>query len=255
MHESLDEFEFQPDSTTNSRVICPCASEKLMFNVVNTLVSSFLIRSSSFLQVRSTTNKSGQGLNFGQIRPRAGKLRPLIDVRNSFLLKILRMDGMDLFKFCIHIIIAKIYVGIVKHLFSQICNGITALDCCWKLVLLNILRMVGQNLTKFCIHIIIDKIYVVIGKHHFSQICNGVTALYCWKLDLLNILRMDGQNLTKFCIHIINDKIYVGIIKRLANLQQSYGPQMSQKLVFAQYVENQLDSNKGKMSKSIYRTS
>ena len=36
MHESLDEFKFQPDTATNSRVICPCASEKLMLNVVNT---------------------------------------------------------------------------------------------------------------------------------------------------------------------------------------------------------------------------
>ena len=27
MHESLDEFKFRQDITTNSRVICPCASE------------------------------------------------------------------------------------------------------------------------------------------------------------------------------------------------------------------------------------
>ena len=48
MHESLDEFELQPDTTTNSRVICPCASEKLMYNVVNTLAPLFLIGSSSY---------------------------------------------------------------------------------------------------------------------------------------------------------------------------------------------------------------
>ena len=54
MHESLDEFKFLPDTTTNSRVICPCASEKLMYNV-NTLAPSFLIRSSSYLQVTRTT--------------------------------------------------------------------------------------------------------------------------------------------------------------------------------------------------------
>ena len=41
MHESLDELKFWPDSTTNSRVICPCASEKLMFNVVSTLAPLF----------------------------------------------------------------------------------------------------------------------------------------------------------------------------------------------------------------------
>ena len=57
MHESLDEFKFRPDTNTNSRVICPCASEKLMYNVVNTLAPSFLI-GSSFLQVTRTTIKS-----------------------------------------------------------------------------------------------------------------------------------------------------------------------------------------------------
>ena len=31
-------------------------------------------------------------------------------------------------KFCIHIIIDKIYIGIVNHCFSQICNRVTALD-------------------------------------------------------------------------------------------------------------------------------
>ena len=42
MHESLDEFQFRPDTATNSRVICPCVSEKLMYNVVNTLAPLFL---------------------------------------------------------------------------------------------------------------------------------------------------------------------------------------------------------------------
>ena len=35
MHERLDEFEFRPDTATNTRVICPCTSEKFMYNVVN----------------------------------------------------------------------------------------------------------------------------------------------------------------------------------------------------------------------------
>ena len=34
MHESLDEFKFRPDTTTNTRVICPSASNKLMYNVL-----------------------------------------------------------------------------------------------------------------------------------------------------------------------------------------------------------------------------
>ena len=78
MHESLDhEFKFGPDTTTNFRVICPCASEKLMYNVVNTLAPTFKIGSSSFFQVTQTTLKSGQSSNLRQIRPRAMELAAL----------------------------------------------------------------------------------------------------------------------------------------------------------------------------------
>ena len=42
MHQNLDEFKVWPDTTTNSRVICPCASVKLMYNVVNTLAPLFM---------------------------------------------------------------------------------------------------------------------------------------------------------------------------------------------------------------------
>ena len=69
MHESLDEFKFRPDTTTNSRVTCPCASEKFMYNVVNTLASLFFIGSSSFLQVRRPTIKSWTSSKFDQIGP------------------------------------------------------------------------------------------------------------------------------------------------------------------------------------------
>ena len=77
MHESLDELKFRPDTTTNSRVICPCASEKLMYNVVNTLALSFLIGSSSFLQVTRTTIKAWTSSNFDQIRPWTAELAAL----------------------------------------------------------------------------------------------------------------------------------------------------------------------------------
>ena len=40
MHESLDEFNFRPDTDTNTSVICLCTSEKLMYNVVTTLAPS-----------------------------------------------------------------------------------------------------------------------------------------------------------------------------------------------------------------------
>ena len=55
MRKSLDELKFRPDTTTNSRVICPCASEKLVYNVVNTLAPTISIGSTSFLQVTRTT--------------------------------------------------------------------------------------------------------------------------------------------------------------------------------------------------------
>ena len=50
MHETLDEFKFWPD-TTNSRVICPCVSEKLMHNVVNTLCLHFRSGSKDYLTI------------------------------------------------------------------------------------------------------------------------------------------------------------------------------------------------------------
>ena len=77
MHESLDEFQFQLDTTTDSRVICPWASEKSMYNVVNTLAPSFLIGSSLLLQVRKTTIISWTRSNFSQIRPRTAVLAAL----------------------------------------------------------------------------------------------------------------------------------------------------------------------------------
>ena len=77
MHESLDEFKFRPDNTTNSRVICPCASEKLMYNVVNTLAPLFSIGSSSYWQVKRTSITSRTSLKFGQIGLRTGELAAL----------------------------------------------------------------------------------------------------------------------------------------------------------------------------------
>ena len=52
MHESLDEFEFRQDPTPDKRVSCPWASEKSMYNVVNTIAPSFLIESSLFCRYR-----------------------------------------------------------------------------------------------------------------------------------------------------------------------------------------------------------
>ena len=92
---------------------------------MNTLAPSFLIRSSSFLQVTRIYMKAWMSSNFGKF---AMELRPLIDVRISFLLNILKTNRPIKTNFCVHIIIDNIYVGIVNRCFTQICNIVTALD-------------------------------------------------------------------------------------------------------------------------------
>ena len=81
---------------------------------MNTLAPSFLIGSSSFLQVTRTCMKGWMSSNFGKF---ATELRPLIDVRIKFLLNILKTNRPIKTKFCIHIIIDKVYVVICKSLF------------------------------------------------------------------------------------------------------------------------------------------
>ena len=57
----------------------------------------------------------------------------MIDVRIQFLLNILGTNLQNKTKFCIHIIIYKIYIGIVNSCFSQIYNRVMALDACQNL--------------------------------------------------------------------------------------------------------------------------
>ena len=83
MHDSFDEFKFRPDTTTNYQVSCPCASEKLMYNVVNTLVPLFFIRSSSYWQVIRTSITSRTNSKFGQIGPRTAELAALERLEKS----------------------------------------------------------------------------------------------------------------------------------------------------------------------------
>ena len=73
MHESLDEFEFRQDFTIDYGVSCPWVSEKSMYYVVNTLAPSFLIESSSFMQVRRTTIISRTSSKLGTILPHAAE--------------------------------------------------------------------------------------------------------------------------------------------------------------------------------------
>ena len=97
----------------------------------------------------------------------------MIGARISFFLNNFRTIRQNLTKFCMHINIDKIYVGIVMHHFSQICNWVVALIDARIPFFLNILRKNWQISTKICIHINIDKIYFGIVKRQFSQICNS----------------------------------------------------------------------------------
>ena len=83
MHKSLDELKFWPDTYPNYRVICPCASERLMYNVVNTLAPTFSIGSSSLLQVTRTTIKTRTNTKFYQIRPWTAELAALESLEKS----------------------------------------------------------------------------------------------------------------------------------------------------------------------------
>ena len=94
----------------------------------------------------------------------------------QFLLNILKTNRRIETKFCVHIIIDKIYVGIVNCRFSQICNRVRALESRQNLVFAQYLE---NELTESdqIMHIIIDKIYVGIVNRCFSHICNRVMVL------------------------------------------------------------------------------
>ena len=92
---------------------------------MNTLAPSFLIVSSSFLQVSRTCMKAWMISNFGQFETESW---PLIDVRIEFLLNIMKTNRLIKTKFCIHIIIDNIYIGIVNSCLWQICKRVTAID-------------------------------------------------------------------------------------------------------------------------------
>ena len=57
-NKNFNKFEFRQDATTDYRVSCPWAFEKI-WSIVTTLAPLFLIGSSSFLQVTRTTINLG----------------------------------------------------------------------------------------------------------------------------------------------------------------------------------------------------
>ena len=67
--------------------------KKTSYNLVSTLAPSFLIGSSSYLQVTRTSIISGTSSNFSQIRPRTAELAALERLKNRTisLLALLRL--------------------------------------------------------------------------------------------------------------------------------------------------------------------
>ena len=99
--------------------------------------------------------KAWMSLNLGKFET---ELLPLIDVRIEFLLNNLKTNRPIKTKFCIHIIIDKIYFGIVNLFFRKLATELRPLIDVRIWFLLNILRTNRQIETKLHIHIIIDKI-------------------------------------------------------------------------------------------------
>ena len=74
MYKSLNEYEIRPDATTGFHGNHKSYNRE---NVVSTLAPSFLIRSSSYLQVTRTSITSRTSSKFGQIGPRTAELAAL----------------------------------------------------------------------------------------------------------------------------------------------------------------------------------
>ena len=72
MYKSLIEFEIRPDATIGFH-----CNHRVIVGKMSTLAPSFLIRSSSYLQVTRTSITSGTSSKFGQIGPRTAELAAL----------------------------------------------------------------------------------------------------------------------------------------------------------------------------------
>ena len=69
-----------------------------------------------------------ESLDEFEFRQICNRVTAMIDVKIKFLLNILTTNRPIKTKFCIHIIIDKIYVGIVNYCLMQICYRVTTLD-------------------------------------------------------------------------------------------------------------------------------
>ena len=81
--------------------------------------------------------KAWMSLNFSKF---ATELRPLFDVRICFLLNVLRTNRQIETKFCMRIIIDKIFIGIVNICFPKFATALRPLIDVRIWFLINILR-------------------------------------------------------------------------------------------------------------------
>ena len=141
---------------------------------MNTLAPSFLIGSTSSLQVMRTCMKAWMISNFGQIPPPTLELSALARLKNccEHSSPYILIGSSSFFQ-----VTRKTNKSRQSSNFGQMGPRDTEL---WPLIdvrncfLLNILRMDGQNLIKFCIHFIIDQdlcCYCKGSFFYFLQIC------------------------------------------------------------------------------------
>ena len=124
----------------------------------------------------------------------ATELRPLIDVRIWFLLNILKTNRPIKTKFCIHIIIDKIFVGIVNHCFFYV------LCFTWPRYQVSVYRTIGPLvlltliLIKFSLSVTLCCLY--------SPLKDNLSVYYIYTLNFKQIVvtvEKGLQNITKTC--------------------------------------------------------
>ena len=83
MHESLNGFKIGQIPPQTQELSALARLKKMLYNVVNSLARSFLIVSSTYLQVTRTSMTSRMSLKFGQIGSRTAKLAALGHLEKS----------------------------------------------------------------------------------------------------------------------------------------------------------------------------
>ena len=107
----------------------------LIYNVVNTLGPTFFYRIFFILAGYEHNQQVWTEFEFWPDWTKGCGVTALERCQKLVFAQYLEKDGQKLTKFCIHIIIDKIYISTLKRHFWQICNRVTSLDRCQKLVI------------------------------------------------------------------------------------------------------------------------